>query len=126
MPAPDVLIVEDNRDLIEALVLILEDAGFATRTAGDGQQALDAVEARKPALVLLDMLMPVMDGWTCARILRERYGATIPIVVLTAAEHARLRADEIGADAVLPKPVDIDTLISVVGRYAPREAQPVS
>jgi CheY-like chemotaxis protein len=65
------------------------------------------------------MLMPVMDGRQCARELRARYGDTVPIVVVTAAEHARARASEIGDVAdVLAKPFEMDDLIRVVERYA--------
>jgi CheY-like chemotaxis protein len=64
--------------------------------------------------VLLDMRMPRMDGWAFSKIFRERYGRRIPIVVVTAAEDSKLRADEIGADADLGKPFELDKLYEVV------------
>jgi two-component system, OmpR family, response regulator VicR len=120
----DVLVVDDNVDVVEAVTLLLQHAGYATRAAHDGRQALAAVAERRPALVLLDVLMPVMDGWEAARALREQYGASLPIVIVTAAEHASSRAEESGADAVLPKPFDVDELLALVARYAPVVAAP--
>ncbi|HEY8210949.1 MAG TPA: response regulator [Myxococcaceae bacterium] len=113
----EVLIVDDDSDMRAVLVLALQDAGYTTRVAQDGRQALDAVAARMPALVLLDMLMPVMDGWQCARELHARYGQAVRIVVITAAEHAWARAQEVAADDVLPKPFDVDDLLRVVADH---------
>jgi two-component system, OmpR family, response regulator MprA len=115
----DVLVVDDDPDMLEATLLVLEEAGYETRSARNGEQALAAVAARMPALVLLDMLMPVMDGWRCARELRARYGRRVPIVVLTAAEHVRSRGEEIEADDVLPKPFGVAELLQVIARYTP-------
>jgi DNA-binding response OmpR family regulator len=113
-----ILIVEDNRDMAEALSRALGCAGYSSRVAQNGALALDAVAACAPALVLLDILMPVMDGWQCARELRARYGNTIPIIVITAAEDAHARGAAIGAEAVLGKPFELDELLQLVKRYA--------
>jgi CheY-like chemotaxis protein len=65
----------------------------------------------------------VMDGWQCARELRTRYGRAVPIVVVTAAEHARARADQVGGvDGVLSKPFDMDDLLRVVARFVQRSS----
>ena len=90
------------KDMVEVIELLLHDAGYATRTAMNGQQALDAVARSMPALIVLDMLMPVMNGWQFARELRARYGPGVPIVVATAAENVQHRGDEIDAAGVLP------------------------
>ena len=79
--------------------------------------ALDAIDREQPAVVLLDMLMPVMNGWQAADEIHHRYGRTIPIIVVTAAEHAEARAREIDADGVLAKPFDVDDLLRVISRY---------
>jgi len=122
----DILIVDDDPDMVETMLLILSHAGYAVRGARNGLDALAAVAERRPALVLLDMLMPVMDGWRCAQELRARYGHGLAIVVLTAAEHAGARASEVAADGVLAKPFEIDDLLAVVTRYAGAGAgQPV-
>jgi CheY-like chemotaxis protein len=122
----DVLVVDDDDDMAAVLVMMLELAGYRARSVGNGQEALDAVAARRPALVLLDMLMPVMDGWDCARALRARYGRQLRIVVVTAAEHLRARTRDLDVDGVLPKPFEIDELVRVVSRYigAPGHAMP--
>ena len=125
MTAPDdVLVVDDDPDVVDVILLVLDHAGYAARSAENGAQALAAVEARVPALVLLDMIMPVMNGWQFARELRARYGRVIPIVMVTAAEHARARGDEIGADAVLPKPFNVGDLLRLVERYVVKPGSP--
>jgi len=117
--ADDVLVVDDNADMVEIIRLVLGEAGYVVRGASNGQEALAAVASRKPALVLLDMRMPIMDGWQCARELRARYGRSVPIVVLTAAEHAHSRGRDVGADDVLPKPFEVRQLLQIVRRYLP-------
>jgi CheY-like chemotaxis protein len=116
----DVLVVDDDPDMVDVITAVLGMEGYAVRSAENGRRALEAVEAAVPAVVLLDMLMPVMDGWSFARELRARYGPAVPIVVVTAAEHAPARAAEIGATDVVSKPFDVDDLINVVARHAPR------
>ena len=115
----DVLVVDDDLDMVEVMELVLKDAGYPTRTALNGQQALDAVAQAMPALILLDMLMPVMNGWEFARDFRARYGREVPIVVATAAEHVHSRGDAIDADDVLPKPFEVSDLLRLVARYVP-------
>ena len=116
-PASDVLGVDDEPDMVDIIELVLRDAGYQTRSASNGKRALEAIEARRPALVLLDMLMPVMDGWECARELRARHGRSLPIVVVTAAEHVRARTADLGVDDVLPKPFEVEDLLRLVARY---------
>jgi CheY-like chemotaxis protein len=116
----DVLVVDDDADMIEVIELVLQDAGYKTRSALNGQQALDAVASGgMPALIVLDMLMPVMNGWQFAEAFHARYGRDVPIVVATAAEHVRSRSDGIGAVGVLPKPFEVSDLLRVVARHAP-------
>lgn len=113
----DVLIVEDDRDLAEIMLYILARAGYAVRAAENGEQALRAVAAKRPALVLLDILMPVMDGRQCAKELRARYGSSLPIVVVSAAENVAALREELGADDALAKPFEVRDLLGLVGRY---------
>ena len=114
----DVLVVEDDPDLAALLEMILVDAGYGVRTAGDGAQALERVAEGMPAVILLDMRMPVMNGWEFAREFRARHGRAAPIVVVTAAENAQLRAQEIGAEDWLEKPFDLDAVLAAVARLA--------
>jgi DNA-binding response OmpR family regulator len=111
-----VLVVEDDQDLSSLLEMVLADAGHRVRTAPDGRAALAAVAAEMPGVILLDMRMPVMNGWEFAREFRARYGRACPIVVVTAAENARLRAEEIGAEDWLAKPFDLDDVLYTVER----------
>jgi CheY-like chemotaxis protein len=113
----DILIVDDDDDMLEAIEFVLDDAGYPTRTAQNGRQALDAVARQMPALILLDMLMPVMNGWQFADEFRKRYGREVPIVVLTAAEHARSRCSSIDVQEVLTKPFNVTDLLRVVERH---------
>ncbi|MDX2086952.1 MAG: response regulator transcription factor [Kofleriaceae bacterium] len=112
-----VLVVEDEADLAEALQVILESSGFEVEIARNGAEALRAIEGRMPALIILDMLMPIMNGWEFAAEFERRHGHATNILVVTAADNPRQRADEIGADAVLPKPFDIKTLLARVHEF---------
>lgn len=116
----DVLIVDDDEDMADVVKVALESEGYACRIAANGREALEQVATAMPGLVLLDMLMPVMNGWECAHQLREMYGRGLPIIIVTAAEHAESRRETAQADAVLAKPFELDALLSVVGRYVPR------
>jgi CheY-like chemotaxis protein len=111
---PLILIVDDDPDLLDLVGEVLVERGYRVALSRNGEEALDSIERDVPDLVLLDMRMPVMDGWTFARHLRERHGRSIPIVVMTAAEDSKLRADEIGADSDLGKPFDLQQLHDVV------------
>jgi DNA-binding response OmpR family regulator len=113
----DVLVVEDDADLASLLQMIVAEAGYEVRTAPDGAAALARVAERMPALVLLDMRMPIMNGWEFARAFRERHGRAAPVVVVTAAEDARARAEEIAADGWLEKPFEIDDVLRIVERW---------
>jgi CheY-like chemotaxis protein len=118
-----VLIVEDDPDLLSLVAMILRDAGYDVAAAEDGLQALARIEERMPGVILLDMRMPVMNGWEFAREYRARFARAAPIVVVTAAEDARARAQEIGADAWLEKPFDLDDVVRTVARFlGPSEA----
>jgi CheY-like chemotaxis protein len=119
MDTKEVLVVDDDPDMAETMVMVLREAGYCVRSAGDGKQALEAVAERVPSLILLDVLMPVMDGWQCAREVRKRYGRRVPIIVVTAAEDVRARAEPMDVDDVLPKPFELDDLLQAVERYAP-------
>ena len=124
MPRPDrpILVVEDDPDLLALEAEILASAGYRVSTAVDGLQALERAEADFPALVLLDMRMPRMDGWRFAAAFRERFGNACPIVVVTAAEDARARAEEVGAAGFLAKPFELDDVLGVVERHVGKPA----
>jgi DNA-binding response OmpR family regulator len=116
-----VLVVEDDPDLVALLELILSEAGYRVRTAREGGAALARVAEEMPRLILLDMRMPGMNGWEFAREFRARHGRAAPIVVVTAAENARARADEIGAEGWLAKPFAIDDVLAAAARHVGRQ-----
>jgi CheY-like chemotaxis protein len=113
-----ILVVDDDGDLRELLRLLLESAGYAVETARDGREALQRVTAHPPAVVLLDMKMPVMNGWQFAEALRRDFNHRVPIVVVTAAEDARKSAQEVDAEGFLGKPFDLDDVLAAVARYS--------
>lgn len=110
-----VLVVDDDPSILETVTEALELEGYPVTTAANGLEGLRAVESGFASVVLLDMRMPVMDGWGFARELKER-GVHLPIIVMTAAQNARGWAEEIGADAYLAKPFDLLELLDVVER----------
>jgi CheY-like chemotaxis protein len=111
-----VLVVDDDTSILDTVTAILSGEGYDVVSAATGQEALDAVARRQPLLILLDMRMPVMDGWAVARALRAQ-GSSIPIVVMTAAESAKRWADEVGAEGYLAKPFGLDELLTIVERF---------
>ena len=113
-----VLVIEDDPDMRTLLVLMLEDRGHRVLAASDGREGLDVLRHESPDLILLDMKMPVMDGWEFARRYRATSAAPSHIVVMTAAEDPRLRAEEVGAAGWLGKPVELDLLYDTVDELA--------
>ena len=112
-----VLLVEDHEELWDFLSRRLKRRGFEVVLAHDGQQGVDMVKAERPDVVLLDMNLPVMDGWTAARTLRaDPETARVPIIALTAHAMAgdKSKALEAGCDDYHPKPVDFSRLLSQI------------
>ena len=122
-----ILLVEDHEEIWDFLSRRLKRRGFEVVLAHDGQAAVDKAQAERPDLVLLDMNLPVMDGWTAARTLKDGPGtAAIPIIALTA--HAmtgdRDKALEAGCDDYHPKPVDFSRLLSQIDAALSSAAPP--
>ncbi|MGI8658518.1 MAG: response regulator [Candidatus Limnocylindria bacterium] len=113
MPEVRVLVVDDEPDIRATVAAMLEIEGYRVDEAVNGADALRAVENRAPDLILLDMRMPILDGWGFAHELRSR-GHRMPIVVMTAARDAARWASEIAASAFVAKPFGYDDLISAV------------
>jgi two-component system chemotaxis response regulator CheY len=113
VPSAPILIVDDDPTILQLLSETLQLEGYRVATAANGAEALAQVERARPSLVLLDMRMPVLDGWDFASQLRQR-GIELPIVVMTAAANASQWAAEIKASAYLAKPFDIGELLQAV------------
>ena len=112
-----VLIVDDEPDVLLLLRVNLEAAGYETVLAADGETALARIDESTPDLVLLDIMMPVMDGWGVLRALADRTEAP-RVVVVSAKSSDRdvVRALTSGALEYITKPFDPDDLIAIVGR----------
>jgi len=112
-----VLIVDDEPDVLLLLRVNLEAAGYETVLAADGETALDRIDDAQPDVVLLDIMMPVMDGWGVLRALSDRVGAP-RVVVVSAKSSDRdiVRALTSGALDYVTKPFDPDDLVDVVAR----------
>jgi CheY-like chemotaxis protein len=118
MPDVRVLIVDDEADIRATVSAMLETEGYHVEEAANGADALQAIEMRRPDLILLDMRMPVLDGWGFAAELRRR-GHRTPIVVMTAARDAARWAADIAAAAFIAKPFGFDDLINALERARP-------
>jgi two-component system chemotaxis response regulator CheY len=116
--AARILVVEDDDGIRELVDVVLSGAGYEVLTASDGAAALQVLGQARPDLVLLDMRMPIMDGWEFARRYRARPEPHAPIVVLTAARDAAERAAEIDANGYLGKPFDVQELLTLVSHHA--------
>ncbi len=120
-----ILIVEDEAELAEVLEYNLHRYGFTTSTAHDGLAACRLTGSERPDLILLDLLLPDLDGWEICRLIRnhhDREVASTPIIMLTAlgSPECRLRGLEAGADAYLPKPYSVKEIALRAGRLINR------
>jgi CheY-like chemotaxis protein len=126
---PYIILADDDPDILEAITTVLESADYQVATATDGQRCLEMVRKRKPDLLLLDLLMPRMDGFAVIRELRsEPNYADLPVIVLTTVvEDASRRRYELetghsmAVTTYLQKPVAPDQLLKIVQQSLPKE-----
>jgi len=112
-----ILVADDEQQLALALKIRLQANGYAVVVAHDGQQALELVEKEHPDLIILDVLMPVMDGYSCLRELNTRLGrGKIPIIILTARERMKDLFELEGVADYVIKPFDHDDLLLRIDR----------
>jgi CheY-like chemotaxis protein len=115
MSPPPILVVDDDPAILAVVAEALDLEGYTVRTAKNGADALALVAEDRPALVLLDMRLPVLDGWGFARTLKV-LGIALPILVMTAAQDARRWSAEIDAQGYLAKPFELTELFGAVER----------
>lgn len=122
-----ILLVDDSEDIVEVYTEVLELSGHAVRTASDGARALDVANEHRPQLALLDLGLPVMDGFAVARRLRERFGGEIMLVSLSGwgGEDVSRRSREAGFDRHLTKPAGLWQLRALVSEALQQNAEPV-
>jgi len=114
-PRARVLVVDDEADLVRILQFGLQAIGYQVETASDGQEALKKARETKPDIILLDLMLPKLDGYKVCRLLKfdERY-KNIPIIILSARtqEGDQLLAMEMGANRFITKPYDFAEVLS--------------
>ena len=110
-----VLIVDDDADIRSAIGECLTDEGVTVGIAADGREALQQAAEQKPSLVVLDMTLPIVDGFEVADRIRQQYGM-VPILAITADGRAAAKARRVGAFAYLRKPFELDELVALVRR----------
>jgi CheY-like chemotaxis protein len=114
-----VLVVEDDRDIRELVRLTLESVGYSVEAATDGAEAIERIERQRPDLVVLDLMMPAMNGLQFAEELRLRgLRPEVPILVLSAASQVLYKAGWIEAEGCIEKPFAIPALLGEVERLA--------
>jgi len=119
-----ILVIEDNEQNLYLMRYILEDCDYEVFSAWDGQEGIEQAASLIPDLILLDIQLPIMDGYTVARRLRENPDlADTPIVAVTsyAMPGDREKAMEAGCSGYIEKPIDPDTFEVQVGKYLSRE-----
>ena len=116
---PRVLVVDDDPDMAAICSLVLQSEGYDTDVARNGAEAYDRLSREGVDVVLLDVMMPVLDGITvCKMVKRDPRTKDLPVIIMTASESLREEARVSCADAVISKPFDIDHLIETVNHFA--------
>jgi DNA-binding response OmpR family regulator len=115
-----ILIADDEEDYVTALQMTMESEGYECLTAFDGQEALDKAKSEKPDLIILDIMMPKMNGYKVSRLLKfdVKY-KEIPIIMLTARTQEKDKniGKETGADEYVTKPFEMEALVQLVAKY---------
>lgn len=128
--AKKILIVEDEENIRELLRLYLEREGYEIREAANGVEGLKLWKSENPDMLLLDVMMPMMDGWQVCRAIREE--STVPIIMLTAKGETsdRVSGLEMGADDYIVKPLEMREVVArvraVFRRFAPEDSGKIS
>ena len=111
-----VLVVDDEQGIRTALNIILQVEGYEVAAATNGREALEKIETDRPDVVLLDLRMPVMDGYQCYERVRS-VAPDLPVVFMTAGWKAPTEAERHHAAGCLPKPFDVDCVLETVARF---------
>ncbi len=118
-----ILVVDDEAQLALAVKIRLEANGYQVTTVTDGRQALEAIDKDRPDLVVLDIMMPVMDGYFCMREMNQRYGrGRIPVIMLTARDRLKELFELEGVEDYIIKPFDHDELLARIERVFKRRS----
>ena len=115
-----ILIVDDEQDIVESLKFVLESANFTCYCAYNGEDGLRLAKELVPDLIILDVMMPKMNGYKICRLLKyDAKYKNIPILMVTARsqEEDKLIGEETGADEYIPKPFDLDEVVRIAEKY---------
>ena len=111
-----VLVVDDDPDILQTLALCLSTEGYRVEMAANGKEALEMLSGERPAVILLDLMMPVMDGWQFVAEMDRRGERAAPLLILSADRAVQGHATKLKADAFLAKPFDLDELLVKVSQ----------
>ena len=121
--AKKILVVDDEQQLALAVKIRLQSRGYQVMIANDGQEALEIVDKEPPDLVILDVLMPVMDGYTFLRELNTRVGrGKVPVIILTARDRMKDLFEVEGIEDYIVKPFDYEDLLLRIDRAFKRRS----
>jgi CheY-like chemotaxis protein len=118
--AAEVLVVDDDAAIRNAVVGALELEGYTARAAANGAEALTLLVDEPPALIVLDLMMPVMNGWQFLEHCRQGPCQGVPVLVMSAYRQLSAEAAELGVSACIAKPFDLDVLLGAVDRLVRR------
>ena len=121
-----ILIVDDEQDIVESLKFVLEVSGFVCYTAFNGEDGLKLAKEIIPDLIILDVMMPRINGYKISRLLKfDKKYQNIPILMITARsqEEDKLIGEETGANEYITKPFDLDDVLNTVKKYLETEEE---
>ncbi|MAE76762.1 MAG: two-component system response regulator [Planctomycetes bacterium] len=121
-----ILIIEDEKLIIVSTQMVLEAVGYRVESAMNGEEGIQKAKDLNPDLILLDIMMPGIDGWeTLTRLKRDQGTAGTPVIIFTAREHARghQKSNEMGAAGYFRKPFEPDELIDLVEKHVGQSAK---
>ncbi len=117
-----ILVVEDDPKSLKLIRDLLQISGFTTIEATDGEKGVELAKSKKPDLILMDIMMPKMDGYAACRTIKtDKATRAIPVVMLTSLDHELNKelSRDMGADGYMTKPVDRQKLLDVISRFLP-------
>jgi CheY-like chemotaxis protein len=114
------LVIEDDEDTRDVLTMLLTVLGLEVREARNGREALETLKVWRPDLIVLDLMMPVMNGWAFrSEQKRMPEARDIPVIVLSARQPPFRPEDDLDVSELLPKPFELDTFLAAVARHCP-------
>lgn len=123
MPKGKILIIDDEKDIVDTLTLMLQARDYAVSSASDGQEGLDKAKNEQPGLILLDIMMPGIDGYgVCMKLKADKDTKNIPIVIISAkAERdSVIKCHNLGVSDFIVKPFNLPTLLGKLGKLMSR------